>query len=105
MDLTDLTGEADDRTSRLTDVIGHCQLSYRAGTRFNPEEVTFQGSEEAKKRRKKKKSTEAKPEPEVDPVITQQPTGRSGVNTEADFFQSYFYMTKQGVILDFFTLR
>ncbi len=41
----DTTGLGDDRSSRLTGLIRHCQLSYRAGTRFNPDEVTFKGKQ------------------------------------------------------------
>ncbi|TRY77991.1 hypothetical protein TCAL_11891 [Tigriopus californicus] len=40
----DKRGGADSRTSRLTDVIQHCQLSYRSGKRFNPDEVAFEGT-------------------------------------------------------------
>eukprot|EP00095_Tigriopus_kingsejongensis_P008670 maker-scaffold72_size415059-snap-gene-2.23 protein:Tk08670 transcript:maker-scaffold72_size415059-snap-gene-2.23-mRNA-1 annotation:"Xylanase" len=43
----DKNGGADNRNSRLSDVIQNCQLAYRAGTRFNPDEVTFEGSKEA----------------------------------------------------------
>lgn len=39
----DKTGGPDSRTSRLQDVIQHCQLSYRSGKRFNPDEVAFEG--------------------------------------------------------------
>ena len=39
----DLEGPADAHTSRLTDFLRHCQLSYRAGTRYNPQEQEFKG--------------------------------------------------------------
>ncbi len=38
----DLNGDGDFRSSRITDVVKRCQISYRAGTRFNPEEAIFQ---------------------------------------------------------------
>ena len=36
-------GPADAHTSRLTDFVRHCQLSYRPGTRYNPQEQEFKG--------------------------------------------------------------
>ena len=39
----DLEGPRDAHTSRLTDFIKHCQLSYRSGTRWNPQEQEFLG--------------------------------------------------------------
>lgn len=39
----DLSGPADGHTSRLTDFLQHCQVSYRSGTRYNPQEQTFKG--------------------------------------------------------------
>jgi len=39
----DLEGPADAHTSRLTDFLTHCQISYRAGTRYNPQEQEFKG--------------------------------------------------------------
>lgn len=40
----DLSGPADAHTSRLTDFLQHCQVSYRSGTRYNPQEQTFKGN-------------------------------------------------------------
>ena len=65
----DVSGPPDAHTSRLTDFVQHCQLSYRAGARYNPQEQSFMGqaadeirvleSEEAtasdKQKKKKKK--------------------------------------------------
>ena len=36
-------GPADAHTSRLTDFVRHCKLSYRPGTRYNPQEQEFKG--------------------------------------------------------------
>ena len=36
----------DAHTSRLTDFVRHCQLSYRSGTRYNPQEKPFEGTSE-----------------------------------------------------------
>ena len=39
----DMQGPRDAHSSRLTDFIKHCQLSYRSGTRWNPQEQEFLG--------------------------------------------------------------
>ena len=39
----DMEGPRDAHSSRLTDFIKHCQLSYRSGTRWNPQEQEFLG--------------------------------------------------------------
>ena len=44
----DLEGPRDAHTSRLTDFVKHCQLSYRSGTRWNPQEQQFEGRKESK---------------------------------------------------------
>ena len=54
----DKSGPGDDRTSRLSDVIKFCQLSYRAGARFNPDEVTFKGARDKKSNKGKKKKSQ-----------------------------------------------
>lgn len=54
----DLEGDADFRSSRLTeDVIKHAQISYRAGTRFNPEEIEFKGLENRQREQVKAKES------------------------------------------------
>ena len=42
----DLSGPGDAHTSRLTDFLRHCQVSYRSGTRYNPQEKAFGGPKE-----------------------------------------------------------
>ena len=42
----DKSGSSDSRTSRITDVVkSGCLVSYRAGTRYNPEEAKFRADE------------------------------------------------------------
>jgi len=58
----DLDGPGDGHTSRLTDFLRHCQVSYRAGTRYNPQEQQFKkgsekGSQDSEDNIKKKKSS------------------------------------------------
>lgn len=64
-------GPADCRTSRLNNVVKYCTLSYRAGTRFNPDEMTFKGQ-----RRKKNDGEAAAAISAVataETILTQQP--------------------------------
>ena len=36
-------GPSDAHSSRLTDFLRHCHISYRSGTRYNPQEKAFEG--------------------------------------------------------------
>ncbi len=40
----DVSGPPDAHTSRLTNFVRHCQVSYRSGTRYNLQEQEFKGS-------------------------------------------------------------
>jgi hypothetical protein len=63
----DKEGPDDSRTSRLSNIVKFCQISYRAGTRFNPDEVTFKGKKSADIVKKGK-------EEEEEDVVTVQPS-------------------------------
>jgi len=68
----DLEGPADAHTSRLTDFVRHCQLSYRPGTRYNPQEQEFKGRITAAGMTSKTSVSGPKPDPDEIKVVTKK---------------------------------
>lgn len=90
----DTTKGPDLRSSRIADILRFCQLSYRAGTRFNPDEITFVGISQKKKKvlaKTREKSRRQAEDDDLDVItklVSEQPKpseDKKGVNEVVTF--------------------